>query len=160
MSKLAKEMENWRQAEIRHANVFGKAAIRTKGYQKIRLAEMQRIYRGYRGVKLSLDDRVRLRLLRSGNRHLEKQLYPNRWVRYVRRMVRFSERTIKNGFNQIKRRIDNSSYLPKENMTVKKPMGIIKPALQNKVDPPRLARLPRKEIKQVETMEQRRGRSL
>lgn len=160
MSKLSKQMENWRQAELRHAAVFGKAALRTKGYQKIRLAEMQRIYRSHRGTKLSLDDRVRLRLLRSGNRHLEKQLYPNRLVRYGRKLIRFTGRTITNGFRQIRKMIDATRYLPKENIVVKNPETFVTQNPQNKIEIPKIVRLPRKSIKQAEVMEQKQGRGL
>lgn len=153
-------MENWRQAEIRHAAVFGKTALRNRGYQKIRLAEMQRIYRNHRGTKLSLDDRVRLRLLRSGNRHLEKQLYPNRFVRYGRRFVRFTGKAIRNGFRQIRIMVNDRRYLPKENIVVKKSERVAKQPLPNKGEIPKVIRLPRKKIIQVERTEQKRGRSL
>lgn len=159
MSKLEKEMENWRQAELRHASVFGKAALRTKGYQKIRLAEMQRIYRSHRGTKLSLDDRVRLRLLRSGNRHQEKQLYPNRLVRYGRRFLRFTGRAIQNGFRQIRIIAENRRYAPKETVIPEKQVGMTQPT-KNKIPVTKVVRLPRRVHKPVEGLEHKRGRSL
>lgn len=153
-------MENWRQAELRHASVFGKAALRTKGYQKIRLAEMQRIYQSHRGSKLTLDDRVRLRLLRSGNRHLEKQLYPNRLVRYGRRLLRFTGRTIRKGVRQIRFMADNRKYAPKETVRTGKPVKATTPLIKNNVSKTKVVRLPRKVHKPMEGLEQRRGRSL
>jgi len=37
-----------------------------------------------------------LSMLRAGNRNMEKKLYPNRWERYARRLVRFTGRAAGN----------------------------------------------------------------
>lgn len=161
MSRLSKEMENWRQAELRHAAVFGKASLRTRGYQKIRLAEMQRIYQTHQKGKLSLDDRVRLRLLRSGNRHLEKQLYPNRLVRYTRRLVRFTTRVAKSGFRLTGTLMDRERNTSTKVVPTLKNPGIQAKPVQNKVVKTKVVRIPRKIHHQpVEELGQRRGRSI
>jgi hypothetical protein len=153
-------MENWRQAELRHAAVFGKAALRTRGYQKIRLSEMQRIYQTHQKGKLTLDDRVRLRLLRSGNRHLEKQLYPNRLVRYTRRLVRFTARVTKNGFRQVGKLVERERNASTEvKLSDNSPKIQVKP-VQNKVVKSKVVRIPRKVHQPAEELGQRRGRSI
>ncbi|QES88550.1 hypothetical protein [Rhizosphaericola mali] len=160
MSRLSKEMENWRQAELRHAAVFGKAALRTKGYQKIRLSEMQRIYQTHQKGKLSLDDRVRLRLIRSGSHHLEKQLYPNRLVRYTRRIVRFTASVAKSGLRQVGKLVERKRNASTEvAFSGKSPSIQVKP-VQNKVVKSKVVRIPRKVHQPAQELRQRRGRSI
>lgn len=158
MKSLQKELDDWRQAEQRHAALFSKAALRTRGYQRIRLAEMQRIYRAHRGQALSLDDRVRMRMLRAGNRHLEKQLYPNRLVRYTRRILLFSGRMTVRGLRQL--RILYRNRRSSRETAVPRPPQIVTATRQKPVVKTRVIRLPKKQYPPVEGLTQKRGRGL
>lgn len=160
MTKLSKEMENWRQAELRHAAVFGNAVLRTKGYQSIKLAELQKIYMDNRSGKMSIDDRVRMRLLHSGNRHLEKQLYPNRWVRYGRRMLRFTARVLLKSVTRIKNRIPAGKLIPRERGLPEKSENLKVEKEQSKTIVANIARLPKKVNKPLEGSALKEGRGI
>ncbi|PZP41200.1 MAG: hypothetical protein DI598_18500 [Pseudopedobacter saltans] len=99
-------------------------------------------------------------MLRAGNRHLEKQLYPNRLERYTRRFVRVAERVVKNGYRRIKQFVAERRPLSNETNVSIHPQKMAAHPLKTKVDATKIVRIPRKPIKQVEGMEQKRSRRI
>ncbi len=97
-NRIEKGLESWHRQEARFASIFGKKGLQGRAFATIRLAEMRRLYKRVQPPR-NLEERVSVKMLRSANRDLERQLYPGRMNRVARRILRaagdFATRTLK-----------------------------------------------------------------
>lgn len=93
MNRIEKGLKDWQQRQDRYAALFGAPALQSRAFAKIRLSEMQQLYRRSQPPRNG-DERVSLKMLRAANRNLEKSIYPNRIFRAARNIFKFTVGTV------------------------------------------------------------------
>jgi len=96
-NKIKKFLEDWRHKDelLLSLNGGDRGVLQDREYLKQKFRETREFIRkNDRG--LNSEEKAWMSMLKSGNRHLEKKLYPNRIVRYSRRMVNAVGNFIKN----------------------------------------------------------------
>ena len=83
-NRIERGIGAWHKRQEQYARVFGDQALQSRAFARIRLEEMQKLYRQNRPPR-NLDERVSLKMLRSANKSLERRIYPNRVFRVTRR---------------------------------------------------------------------------
>lgn len=86
-NRIEKGLESWHRQEARFASIFGKKGLQGRAFATIRLAEMRRLYQRVQPPR-NMEERISVKMLRSANRSLERQLYPGRINRIARRVLR------------------------------------------------------------------------
>ncbi len=92
-NRIERGIGAWHKRQEQYARVFGDQALNSRTFAKIRLEEMQKLYRQNNPPR-NLDERVSLKMLRSANRNLERRIYPNRIFRMTRRFLLSSQRLV------------------------------------------------------------------
>lgn len=85
MTQTETDLKKWQQ-QVRFQKIFGTEAILDKGFQKIKLLELEKIYQKNKSTADPLEQAT-LQWLKAGNKHIEKQLYPHFRQRLWRRIV-------------------------------------------------------------------------
>lgn len=73
---LMAELGSWSKQEHKFRELFGNDAIRDRDFQKMKLAEYDRLWQKYQGKAMTTDEKSMLVMLRFQRRKLEKTLYP------------------------------------------------------------------------------------
>lgn len=85
-NRVEAELLRWKEKEDRFRQLFSFEMSTNKAFLKEKLRDYERILQKYKGSR-DPNERFTLQMLRQERRHLEKQLYPNRLVRVVRRLI-------------------------------------------------------------------------
>jgi hypothetical protein len=93
MTQTETDLKKWQQQQARFQNIFGNDAILDKGFQKIKLLELEKIYQKNKGTADPLE-KATLQWLKAGNKHIEKQLYPHFRQRLWRLIVSAARNSI------------------------------------------------------------------
>lgn len=82
---LMAELERWNKQEQKFKQLFGDASVKDRDFQKMKLAEYDRLWYKYQDSTATTDERSMLVMLRFQRRKLEQALYPGLITRMVRR---------------------------------------------------------------------------
>jgi hypothetical protein len=97
-NRIENEMENWLAKEQRFGKLFSAAVIKSRDFQKEKLAYLEGVRNKYVD-QLSPDERLSMRVLKREQKRIEKQLYPNLFVRLLRRGFKASVKLVRNTMN-------------------------------------------------------------
>lgn len=86
VNKVEAELNQWRSREERFSKLFSFSLSSNRALHKEKLDYYDRIAAKYNGTQ-DLDERFALRMLRQERNRIEKQLYPNLFIRLLRRLL-------------------------------------------------------------------------
>jgi hypothetical protein len=93
-NRIENEMESWLAKEQRFGKLFSAAVIKSRDFQKEKLAYLEGVQTKYTGL-LSQDENLSMRVLKREKQRLEKQLYPNLFVRLIRAGFKASQKLVR-----------------------------------------------------------------
>lgn len=82
---LITELGSWNRQEQKFRELFGADALKDREFQKMKLAEYDRLYRRHSGSVTTTDEKALLTMLRFQRSKMEKALYPGILTRLLRR---------------------------------------------------------------------------
>lgn len=85
-NRVENAIEKWREKEGRVSNIFSFSLSTNTMLKRDKLLYYDKIANKYAGTK-NREERFSLRMLREERRNLERQLYPNRLFRLLRRLI-------------------------------------------------------------------------
>lgn len=84
---LSGELGNWTRQEHSFAKLFTPDALKDREFQKMKLAEYDRLWLKYSGGVKTTDEKALMDMLRFQRRKMEKTLYPRILTRVFRKIV-------------------------------------------------------------------------
>lgn len=93
MTKTETDLKKWQQQQARFQKIFGNEAILDRSFQKVKLKELEKIYRRNKGTSDPVE-KATLQWLKAGNKSIERQLYPRFRQRLLRRLAAAVRRVI------------------------------------------------------------------
>gem|GEM_PF-5674992 len=93
---LMGELGSWNKQETKFRDLFSDQALKDREFQKMKLAEYDRLWIKYNGNAITTDERALLVMLKFQRTKMEKALYPG----LLRRLFRKGINTVKNIIRQ------------------------------------------------------------
>lgn len=87
MTQTEADLKGWQQQQSRFQKIFGNDAILDKSFQKIKLKELEKIYRNNKRTGDPVE-KATLQWLKAGNKSIERMLYPRFRQRLIRHLIR------------------------------------------------------------------------
>lgn len=154
-------MEGWKYNDEALKSFSGgnEAALRDRQYLKEKLRSTSTFIEANK-KGLTKEEKAWLVILKTGNRHLERRLYPNRFVRYTRRAFIASQKAL-----TVRRKKPLSDTFPSDRVRqTDRRNPVIKADTGKKVSPaarPTIVRIPaQNKYEAVKSIKQSKGRSL
>ena len=89
-NRIAKDMSAWERVEDKLAERYGKKILHDPDFLKAKRDIYQHIQGKHKGKTLNLYEKAEMRILRSQQRNMLRQVYPNPTVRLLRNLVVFA----------------------------------------------------------------------
>ncbi len=91
---LVSELNVWNRRENQFMELFSPQAVKDREFQKMKLAEYNRLWYAYNGKATTTDEKALLTMLGFQRRKMEKSLYPGILTRLVRRGIAYLKAVI------------------------------------------------------------------
>lgn len=89
-NRIAKDMSTWERIEGKLAERYGKMILHDREFLKAKRDIYRHIQGKHKGKTLNLYEKAEVRILRSQQRNMLRQVYPNPVVRLLRNLVVFA----------------------------------------------------------------------
>lgn len=83
-NRVAEGMQEWRGREKNITSIFSEATAQSRHFKKVKLDYLRDLHRDTR-KDASKDEKMALRILKGEIKNMEKDLYPRRWERLLRK---------------------------------------------------------------------------
>lgn len=113
VNRIENDLNRWLSKEQRFIKLFSSSISKDNVLLKEKLQYFNSIAAKYKGTT-NLDERFALRMLRQERSQLEKQLYPNLWIRFLNKLFVPIQQQV--AIKQLEKQAGNNRLLLKDNL--------------------------------------------